>query len=80
MKAKTNYYSLSVIPADMYVESAVPGAEYMLCSASFTLAFYADDAGEYEIDGKRYSMVGINKHDDLVIRLDGYKQMSIFEY
>lgn len=80
MKAKTNYYSLSVIPADMYVKSAVPGAEYMLCSASFTLAFYADDAGEYEINGKRYNMVGINKHDDLVIKLDGHKQMSIFDY
>lgn len=49
MKEKTNYYSLSIIPADMYVRNAVPGAEYMLCSASFTLAFYAD---EYEINGK----------------------------
>ena len=80
MKAKTNYYSLSVVPADMYVKSAVSGAEYMLCSYSFTLAFYADDCGEYEINCKRYSMVGINKHDDLVIKLDGYKQMSIFDY
>lgn len=80
MKAKTNYYSLSVIPADMYVRNAAPGAEYMLCSASFTLAFYADDAGEYEINGNKYNMVGVNKHDDLVIKLDGYKQMSIFDY
>lgn len=80
MKAKTNYYSLSIIPADMYVRNAVPGAEYMLCSDSFTLAFYADDCGKYEINRKKYNMVGINKHDDLVIKLDGNKQMSIFEY
>lgn len=66
MKAYNKYHFLEVEEADKYVKKAMPNAEYMCVSKSYTIVFIKDKNGEYLINDDYYKSIGINDHDYLV--------------
>ena len=84
--------TIEVVEADKYVKRVIPEAEYMSeWRTGHVRAFYPikskNDEPQgyvYEINGKLYSTVSTNKHDELVEFYNKEskkpKQMTLFDY